>query len=115
MFGLQHKEGSYSIFGFFSFLLKKCEERKAHNMLSLLLNPRFKTLRLVSSLIGHEQGKAIVEKYDKKSLFLMFLKCYYHLHPLVEYKRGVVNERVGKDMSLNIFEMTTSTSEPTTE
>ncbi len=46
-----------------------------------MLDPRFKTLHLVSSLIGHEQGKAIVEKYDKKSLFPMFLKCYYHLHP----------------------------------
>jgi hypothetical protein len=60
--------------------LKKCEERKAHNMLSLMLDLRFKTFHLMSSLIGHEQCKAIVEKYDKKSLFPMFLKCYYHLH-----------------------------------
>jgi len=81
MFSLQHKEGSYWGFGFFSFLLKKYEERKAHNIFSLMLDLRFKTLHLVSSLIGHEQGKAIVEKYDKKSLFPMFLKCYYHLHP----------------------------------
>jgi hypothetical protein len=50
-------------------------------MLSLMLDLRFKTFHLVSSLIGHEQGKAIVEKYDKKYLFPMFLKCYYHLHP----------------------------------
>jgi hypothetical protein len=35
-------------------------------MFSLILDPRFKTFHLVSSLIGHEQGKAIVEKYDKK-------------------------------------------------
>ncbi len=44
----------------------------------------------MSSLIGNEQGKVIVEEYDKKSLFLMYLKCYYHLHPLVETERGVV-------------------------
>jgi len=37
---------------------------KAHNMFSLMLDPRLKTFCLVSSLIGHEQGKAIVEEYD---------------------------------------------------
>ncbi len=44
----------------------------------------------------------------------MLLKCYYHLHPLVEYEGGVVDERVEEDKSLNIFEMTINTSEPTT-
>ncbi len=29
-----------------------------------MLNRRFKTIPLVSSLIGCEQGKVIVEKYD---------------------------------------------------
>ncbi len=47
----------------------------------------------MSSLIGHEQGKAIVEEYDK----------------------GVVDQRVEKDKNLDNFEMTISTNEPTTE
>jgi hypothetical protein len=34
---------------------------------------------------------------------------------LVEYERNVVDERVEMDMSLDIFEMTTNTSEPTTK
>jgi hypothetical protein len=38
-----------------------------------MLDPRFKTLHLVSSLIGREKGKAIVEEYNKKSLFPMVL------------------------------------------
>jgi hypothetical protein len=46
---------------FFSFSNKY--ERKSH-MFFLLLDPRVKTLYLVSSLVGHEQGKAIVEEYD---------------------------------------------------
>jgi hypothetical protein len=66
----------------------------------------------VSSLIGHKQGKAIVEKYDKKSLFPMFLKCSYHLHPLVESKRDVVEQRVEEDRSLDIFRMIASVSDP---
>jgi len=62
----------------------------------------------MSSLIGNEQGKAIVKEYDKKSLFLMFLKCYYHLHLLVETKRGVVEQRVEEEKNLDIFEMIAS-------
>jgi hypothetical protein len=66
-----------------------------------MFDPRFKTFHLMSSLIGNEQGKAIVEKYDKKFLFFMFLKCYYHLHPLVEIERGVVDQRVEEEFFLN--------------
>jgi hypothetical protein len=39
-----------------------------------MLNPRFKTFHLVSSLICHEQGKAIVEEYDEKVLLIKGLK-----------------------------------------
>ncbi len=56
-----------------------------------MFDPRFKTLHLVSSLIGCEQGKESVEEYDQKTLFPMLLKCYYHCHPLVEFERGVVD------------------------
>jgi hypothetical protein len=41
-------------------------------MFFFMLDPRFKTLHLVSSLIGREQCKVIVDKYDKKPLFPMF-------------------------------------------
>ncbi len=68
----------------------------------------------MSSLIGREQGKTIVEKYDKKTLFPLLLKCYYHLHPLVEFEKGV-EQNVEEDMSLDIFEMIASTSEPATK
>jgi hypothetical protein len=70
------KKEVIKVLDFFLSFLRKYEERKAHDMLLLMLDPRFKTFHLVSSLIGHEQGKAIVEEYDKKSLFPMFLKCY---------------------------------------
>jgi len=74
-------------------------------MFFLILDPRFKTLCLVSSLVGHEQGKAIVEKYDEKYLLPMLLKCHYHLHPLVEFERHVVDQRVEKDNNLDFIEM----------
>jgi hypothetical protein len=45
----------------------------------------------------------------------MHFKCYYHLRPLVKSERGVVDQRVEDDMSLDIFEMIIITSEPTME
>jgi len=47
-------------------------KKKNHNMFFKMLDPRFKTYSLVSSLIGHEQGKPIIEKYDRKSISLCF-------------------------------------------
>ncbi len=69
----------------------------------------FKTFCLVSSFIGHEQGKAIVKKYDNIVLFSLLFNCHYHLHSLLESKRNIVDQGAKKDK----FEMTTNTSEPT--
>jgi len=62
-----------------------------------MLEPRFRTLHLMSSLIVHEQGKAIVEEYDIKFLFPMFLKCNYDLHPLAKFESGVVDQNVERN------------------
>jgi hypothetical protein len=80
-----------------------------------MLDLRFKTLHLVSLLIGHEQANAIIEEYDKKSLFRTLFKCHYHLHLLVEFEKGVVDQKVGEDNNLDIFEMIANTSEPATK
>jgi hypothetical protein len=56
------------VLDFFLSFLKKYEEKKDHNMFSLMLNPQFKSLCLVSSFVGCEKGIFIVEKYDQKSL-----------------------------------------------
>jgi hypothetical protein len=53
-------------------------------MLSLMLDLKFKNLCLMFSFIDFEQGKVIVEEYDKKSLYPMLLNYYHHLHPLFE-------------------------------
>jgi hypothetical protein len=61
-------------------------------MFSLKLKFRFKNLFLISLLIGCEKDVAIIEEYDKNSLYLMFSKCQHHLHPLVESKSDFVNQ-----------------------
>ncbi len=95
---------------FFSFL-KNYEEKKPHNMLSLMLHTQFKSLCLVSSFVGREQGISIVQEYDKKFLQPMFLKCYDHLHPLENYDMESTKHRSYEDNILDIFEMIASTSE----
>jgi hypothetical protein len=95
----------------FHSLLKKYENRKIHNMIFLILDLRFKSL-CVSSFVGREQGVALVDEYDLKSLYLMLVKCHEHLHPLVRLDRNCVDQDIFElDWSLDIFEQTTSTSE----
>jgi hypothetical protein len=52
----------------FLFFLRNFEEKKIHNMLYLMLDPRFKKLCSMSSFIGLEFSRAIVEEIDKKKL-----------------------------------------------
>jgi hypothetical protein len=59
---------------FFSFL-KKFDERKVHNMLALMLDPRYKNLIIIFTLVGKVLG-VVVKEYDKKALFLMLLKTH---------------------------------------
>jgi len=60
------------------------------------------------SFIGCEQGVTIVEEYDRKSLFPMFLKCHRHVHPMVKFKSDFGNQGNDENSSLN-----TITSEAT--
>jgi hypothetical protein len=52
-------------------------------MLFLMLDPRFKSLCLVSFILGWEEGVSIMDEYDKTILYPMLLKCYHHLQNLL--------------------------------
>ncbi len=66
----------------FLFFFKENLKKKDHNMF-FMLDLRFKNLRLVSSFVGQEEGVSIVDEYDRRTLYPMFLKCYHHLHPMI--------------------------------
>jgi hypothetical protein len=51
--------------------LKKFDERKTHSILAFMLDPRFKSLRLMSFFIGHDQQVAVVGQNDAMSLYPM--------------------------------------------
>jgi len=63
------------------------------------------------SFIGLEQSKAIIEKYDKKPCIPCLLKCCRHLHSL--FGNIIIDQGVDENCSLDTFEMTTNTNEPT--
>ncbi len=43
----------------------------------------------------------------------MLIKCYEHVHPLVKLDRNFADQYIfDQDYNLDIFEQTTSTSEP---
>jgi hypothetical protein len=105
-----------NVLDYFLSFLKKYENMKTHNMISLMLNPKFKSLCMMSSFVGKERGVVLVEEYDKFFLYLMLVKCHEHLHPLVRLDKNRVDQYIfEQDCNLDIFEQTTRTSEPTEE
>jgi len=56
-----------------------------------------------------------MEEYDVEALYPMFLKCYHYLNPMGKSEFGGVVDHIDDDCNLNIFQMTTSNSEPTKE
>ncbi len=84
-------------------------------MLALMLDTRFKSLHLVFSFISHNQGIAMVEQYDTISLYPIFIKCYYHLHPSIEFDNDFADWRVDDDRNLDIFQMIIGSTKPIEE
>ncbi len=96
---------------FISFL-KKYENKKVQNMISLMLDPRFKSFRIISSFVKKEQGVALVKEYDRKSLYPMLVKCHEHLHPMVRLDTNCIDQDIFEhDCNLAIFEQIASISE----
>jgi hypothetical protein len=73
-------------------------------MLFLLLDPRFKSLCLISYFVGREEGVSIVDEYDSGILYPMFLKWFHYLHLMTKLKFfGCVDQTCDKDFSLDIL------------
>ncbi len=98
---------------FFSFLKKYLKNNPIICfLLSWTLGFKLFILCFHSLILG--KVRQLLNNITKK-LFLMFFKCYYHLHPFTEFGRDVVDQRFEEDNSLDMFEMTTNTSEPSME
>jgi hypothetical protein len=83
-----------NVLDFFLSFLKVYDKRKAHNMIFLMLDPRYKSLHIICSFVGREQGIALIEEYNRKSLYLMLVKCHELLHLLVRSKTNFANQNL---------------------
>ncbi len=97
------------------FLFKKTlKKEKLTTCCILMVDPRFKSLCLVSSFVDREEGVSIVNEYDRRTLYLMLLKRYHHLHPMTKIV-GCENQIGDEDSNLDIFQQIGSPSEPSKE
>jgi len=74
--------------------LKVYDKRKTHIMISLMLDPKYESLHIIPSFVGSEQGVALLEEYDRKSLYLMLVTCHEHLHPLLRLETNSTNHNI---------------------
>jgi hypothetical protein len=54
------KKEIIKVIDFFLSFLTRYNEKRTHNLLALMLDPKFKNLRLIFYFIGHEHRVAIV-------------------------------------------------------
>jgi hypothetical protein len=59
----------------------KFDASMAHNMLALMLDPRFKTLKCVTNLIGRDKAQVIMNEYDSKILIPMLAMVFKCINP----------------------------------
>jgi hypothetical protein len=103
LFASNIKRKVCGVLDYFLSFLRKIEERKAHNMLSLMLDPKFKNFCVVSSFVGQKEGVSIVDEYDMKTLYLILLKSSHHLHPITKSTR-CVDQIDDEDFIMDIFQ-----------
>jgi hypothetical protein len=93
-----------NVLDFFLSFLKVYDKRKARNMISLMLDPRYKSLCIISSFVRREQGVAFIKEYDRKSLYPKLVKCHEDLHPLVKSKTNFAYQNIfDQDCNLDIY------------
>ncbi len=86
MFIFNIKKKVCDVLNDFVLFLMTYENKKAHNMLSLMLDPKFKSLKLVFSFNGSKQIVPMVENEKKWFLFPFPLKCHHVLHLVLEFE-----------------------------
>jgi len=85
---------------FFSFMVI-FKEHKAHNILSMMLDPCYKGLGLVIQYVGKDKTMQIIHEYDKYVLFPFLVHAYKNFNPIVATEvvvPFVVNSEKGRSL-----------------
>jgi hypothetical protein len=57
--------------------LKAFDSHQVHNMLALILDPCFKSLRVVESFVGHSNAMCFTIEYHVKEVILFLMIVFY--------------------------------------
>ena len=80
MHGRIAKAGCVVLEPFLDFTFKFSKE-KAHNMVAIMLDPRYKSLQSISKFVGPQTAKAVVMEYDRLALLPLLMQVHMHLNP----------------------------------
>jgi hypothetical protein len=63
--------------------LEVYDPHQVHNMLSIMLDPRFKSLRVVKNYVGCEDYIHLGSKYDANAIILLLIMVFEILNPTI--------------------------------
>ncbi len=99
------------IIPFFLFL-KTFELHNVHNMLAILLDPRFKFLRIVENYVGCGAPICLTSKYDAKAVIPLLMACFDRLNPTSQACVTIINVfNSQSEKEGNMFSVRTSMEE----
>jgi hypothetical protein len=53
---------------------------KAHNMLAIMFDPRFKNMNVICDFVGDSFALQVVAEYDIKIMYPLLVQTYFHLN-----------------------------------
>jgi hypothetical protein len=68
------------IIPFFLFLTT-FDPQNVHNMFVIMLDPHFKSLRIMENYVGHGETICLASKYDVKIIIPLLMTCFDQLNP----------------------------------
>jgi hypothetical protein len=72
------------VFKPFMEFLKAFDFHQIHNMLALMLYPRFKSLQVMKSFVGHNNAIHLTIEYDVKDVISLLMIFFDQLNPTIE-------------------------------
>jgi hypothetical protein len=91
--------------------LKAFDVRQAHNMMAIMLDPRFKALRIMANLVGRANAIRLVFEYDVKVVVPLLMVCFDRLNHVARTTSIVTIDATGPELEDNMFRVGASIEE----
>jgi len=76
---------------------------KAHNMLTIMFDPRFKNIKIIWDFVGNSLALQVVAKYDVKIVYPLLVQAYFHLDLVKVVVESIVVEDDDNFFGRNIY------------